>query len=166
MKARLLFIVLLAFSIQLVAAESTIFLVRHAEKAVSEGANDKDPGLSEAGRARAEALALILKDARLGAVYATEFKRTQETAAPVARGAGIEVTIIAANDFDMLLTQLEETENNVLVVGHSNTIPEILKALGVADSVTLGETDYDNLFVLTRGSPPELIRLHYQGSVR
>lgn len=164
MKARLLFIALLASSIQFVAAQSTIFLVRHAEKAAGEEAND--PDLSEAGRARAEALALLLKDAGLTAIYATEFKRTQQTAASVARSGGIEVTIIAAKEIGTLVAQLKETGRNALVVGHSNTIPEILKALGVADSVTLGEMDYDNLFVLARGSPPGLIRLHYQDCIR
>ncbi len=166
MKARLLLIALLAASIQFVAAQSTIFLVRHAEKTAGEGTNANDPDLSQAGRERAEALALMLKDAGLTAIYATEFKRTQQTAAPVARSVGIEVTIIAAKEIDTLVARLTKTENNALVVGHSNTIPEVLKALGLADAVTLHETEYDNLFVVTRASPPQLFRLHYQSCPR
>ncbi len=161
MKRPLLLLALLASSVQLAAAQSTIFLVRHAEKAAGEGVDAKDPDLSEAGRARAESLSSILKDVSLTAVYATEFKRTQQTAAPAARAAAIEVTTVASEDIDSLVAKLKERDGNVLVVGHSNTLPEIMKALGVFDSVTDDEADYDNLFVLVPGSPPQLLRLHY-----
>ena len=144
--------------VETAAAQSTIFIVRHAEKAT--GGDPKDPELSPGGRARAEALAQTLKDAGLTAVFATEYKRTQQTAEPIARAANVDVTIVPAKETDRLLAKLKETRGNVLVVGHSNTVPEIVKALGVADLLTIDESEYDNLFVLAPVTPPTLARLH------
>src|SRR6266404_9451335 len=88
-----LFVILVAVSVA--SAETFVVIVRHAEKA----ANDpKDPDLSSAGRARAEALAKILKDAGITAIFATEFKRTQETAAPTATSSHVTPTVVAAKD--------------------------------------------------------------------
>ena len=142
------------------AAEPTIFIVRHAEKATSTGGDPKDPELSTAGRERAESLAATLKDAAITAVYATEFKRTQQTAAPIARAAAVEVIVVSANETNTLVAKLKEHQGAALVVGHSNTIPEILKALGPSVAFTIEESDYDNLFVLPAGAPQQLIRLH------
>jgi broad specificity phosphatase PhoE len=141
-------------------AEPTIFVVRHAEKAQPAGGDAKDPELSAAGRVRAESLALTLKDAGITAIYASEFKRTQQTAAPIARTAGVEVTVVPAKETNTLVGRLKEHQGAALVVGHSNTIPEILKALGASVSFTIEEPDYDNLFVLPAGAPGQMIRLH------
>ncbi len=144
------------------AAQSTIFLVRHAEKA--EGApgsgEAKDPGLSETGRARAESLATVLKDAGISAIFATEYQRTQQTAEPLAHAIQLDVNLVPAKETAMLVSKLKETQGNALVVGHSNTIPDILKALGATVVYSLDEGDYDNLFVFVPGATPQLIRLH------
>ncbi|MBA3385017.1 MAG: histidine phosphatase family protein [Chthoniobacterales bacterium] len=162
MKARPLFIALLAASAQLVAAQSTFFLVRHAEKAeAASGSQDaKDPALSEAGRARAESLATLLKDAGISAIFATEFKRTQQTAEPLAHAGSLAVEVIPAKETAGLVSKLKETQGNALVVGHSNTIPDILKALGATVVYSIDEGDYDDLFVFVPGATPQLIRLH------
>src|SRR6266705_2942801 len=100
------FIVLLLLSglfVSVAAAKSTIFIVRHAEKAAS-GGNDLD--LSEAGRARAKTLANVLKDAGVSAIYVTEFKRTQQTAAPLAKRLHLHPTIVPAKDSTALITKL------------------------------------------------------------
>ena len=144
------------------AAEPTVFLVRHAEKAEATGGDTKDPELSPAGRARAEALALTLKDAGITSIYVTELKRTQQTAAPLARAANVEPTILPAHDTAALLARLRQTRDNMLVIGHSNTLPEIIKALGVSEPVTIADADYDSLFVWTAASPQQLIRLHFR----
>lgn len=151
---------LLAFFIGIAPsrAEPTIFLVRHAEKA--QDGDAKDPDLSDAGRARAESIAEVLKDAGITAIYATELKRTQQTAEPLARLANVEVTIVPAKETAALIAKLKATDGAALVVGHSNTVPQILQALGVSAPVTIGESDYDNLFVVVGGAPPKLIRLH------
>jgi len=142
-------------------AQATVFVVRHAERADSGGMTAADPDLSAAGRARAESLANVLKDAGIVVVFATEFKRTQQTAAPVAKATGLSVTT-APTETAALVEIVKATIGNVLVVGHSNTVPELIKALGVTTPVTVGDTEYDNLFIVRTGDKPSVIRLHYR----
>jgi broad specificity phosphatase PhoE len=148
------------------AAAQTVFVVRHAERADAAGGGEvmmkADPGLSEAGRARAESLAATLKDAGVTAIFITEYRRTRDTAAPLAKRLGIEPQKVPAKDTAALLERLKSAKGNVLVVGHSNTVPEIVKGLGIATPVAVGESDYDNLFVVTPGDRPSLLRLHFR----
>ena len=139
-------------------AAPTIFVVRHAEKA-STGGND--PDLSPQGQKRADALASILKDSQVTSVFVTELKRTQETAAPTAKAAHVTPTVIPANDIGGLVEKLRALNGNALVVGHGNTIPELLKALGIATSVSIPEDDYSEIFVVMTGDTAQLLRLHY-----
>jgi 2,3-bisphosphoglycerate-dependent phosphoglycerate mutase len=154
--------VLIAASAPGVFAQSSVFLVRHAERADSGTAaatmTGADPDLSGAGRLRAEALAKMLKDAKITAIYTTEYKRTKQTAEPLATMLGVLVTAVPSKDVTALAQKLKTATANVLVVGHSNTVPEIIKALGVAEPVAIGENDFDNLLIVSGGS---LIRLHY-----
>jgi 2,3-bisphosphoglycerate-dependent phosphoglycerate mutase len=140
------------------SAQSTIFIVRHAERADS----SKDSDLSEAGRARAEALAKMLKDANITAIYATEFKRTQQTAASLAKALGITVTTLPAKDNAALLAKLRTLNGNALVIGHGDTIAGLIKELGISEPINIAENDYDNLFEIILEEKPKLIRLHYQ----
>jgi len=141
------------------AAQSTIFIVRHAEKGQAGG---DDPDLSEAGRARAEALAKMLKDANITAIYITEFKRTQQTAAPLAKALGITATTVPAKNTAALIAKLRGSNGNALVVGHGNTIADLIKALGISEPINIAENDYDNLFGVVLVEKPQLIRLHYR----
>lgn len=150
-------LLLLAISFSAAAAQSSIFIVRHAEKAASNG---NDPDLSEAGRARGEALARMLRDANITAIYTTEFKRTQQTATPLARALGIETIIRPAQATDFAI-KLQSTQGNALVVGHSNTIPDLIKALGITTPIEIADSDYDDLFIVVLDRKPRLIRLHY-----
>ena len=151
------FLLLSAF-LSTATAQSTIFIVRHAEKADA----TKDPDLSEVGRARAEALAKMLKDANITAIYATEFKRTQQTAAPLAKALSITITTLPAKDNAALIAKLRASTGNALVVGHGDTIPDLIKALGMSDPINVAENDYDNLFAVVPDQKPHLIRLHYR----
>jgi phosphohistidine phosphatase SixA len=148
------------------AAQPAIFLVRHAERADTAGGGApmmaSDPDLSAAGRARAESLARILEQAGIAAIYTTEYKRTKQTAEPLARALGLQPVAVAAKDLPGLVQKLKGAPGNVLVVGHSNSVPDVIKALGVAEPVQIGDADYDNLFVVTPGSPPGLLRLLYR----
>ena len=147
------------------AAPHTIFLVRHAERAdggASAATASKDPGLSAAGRQRATSLATLLKDAQIRAIFVTEFKRTQETAAPLAQALGLTPAIVAADDTPALIARLQKSAGNALVVGHSNSVPEVIEALGVAAKVTIADDQFDNLFVVSPGSPRQLLRLHFR----
>lgn len=141
-----------------VDAGPVIFVVRHAEKATTGG---NDPDLSVAGRKRADALAHVLKDSQITAVFVTEFKRTQETAAPTAKAANVNPTVVPANDVSGLAAKLRAANGNALVVGHGNTIPDLLKALGITRTVSIPEDDYDEIFIVSVGDVPQLVRLHY-----
>jgi phosphohistidine phosphatase SixA len=146
------------FALSTAGAQPTIFIVRHAEKADTAGEN---PELSEVGRTRAEALANLLKDANITAIYTTEFKRTQETAAPLAKATGITPVSVPAKDTATLAAKLRDAKGNILVVGHGNTIPDLLKALGISASVNIGDSDYNELFLVVLDGTARLIHLHY-----
>lgn len=157
MKRLVFCFVLLSVALPVATAQSTIFIVRHAERADA----GKDPELSEAGHTRAEALAKTLQDAKIAAIFATEFKRTQQTAAPLAQALGIEVTIRPAKATDFAM-KLGTVHGNALVVGHSDTIPVLIKELGISEPINIGDNDYDNLFAVILDEKPRLIRLHYR----
>ena len=139
-------------------AEPLIVMVRHAEKAI-EGGNDQS--LSPDGKARAEKLAAMLKDSKLAAIFTSEFKRTQETAGPTAKLLGITPTVISGQDVKSLAAKLKELDGIALVVGHSNTIPELIKLLGVPESIEIKEDDYTQIFIVALGEKPRLLRLHF-----
>ena len=149
--------------------QQAILLVRHAEKATD--ANEASVPLSEAGTARAARLAELLKTAGVTAVYATDTVRARKTAEPLAKAAGLEVRIYAPRDADgkpaprLLVDRLkkEEPQGVVLVVGHSNTVPEVLAALGYAAKVEIPSTQFDDLFLVVPKAegPPSVLRLKY-----
>jgi len=143
---------------------TTVYVVRHAEKATDDP-NPRDPGLSPLGLARSEALNRTLADVSLDAVFATEFRRTQQTVEPLARSRDLEVSIAAARDSAGLAQRILESHRGgeVLVAGHSNTVPSILRALGAAEAPDLVESDYDDLFIVTIAAEggAALMHLHY-----
>ncbi|MFC3551171.1 SixA phosphatase family protein [Lysobacter cavernae] len=130
------------------APASTFILVRHAEK-VGDGSDD--PALTEAGRVRADALARRFADAPLSSVYSTGYRRTQQTAAPTALAHELTVVTYAAkqpaSEFAGLLRR-EHAGQQVLVVGHSNTIPDIAAALCACRVAAMPETEYDRLITV------------------
>ena len=147
----------------------TIFLVRHAERADTAAApppmSGSDPDLSDVGRKRAESLAAMLKDAGVKSIFVTEFKRTQQTAAPLAQQQGITPATLKADDTADLVAKLKAATGtgNILVVGHSNSVPEIIKSLGITTPITIGDNDFDNLFVVTQnGATKRFVHLHYR----
>lgn len=142
------------------AADATpvVFIVRHAEKAATGG---KDPELSVAGQHRAKALARILKDSQITTVLVTEFKRTQATAAPMAKEAQLTPIVVPADDVAGMAAKVRALNSNALVVGHGNTIPELMKALGISTPIVIPENDYSDFFVVSLHDPPQLLRLHY-----
>ena len=143
------------------SAQKAVFVVRHAEK-VDES---EDPLLSAKGKARAQVLARHLKGAGIQAIYVTEYKRTGLTAAPLAAALGLKPIVVYAADSPNLIGKIRENNaaDAVLVVGHSNTLPDILKRLGHPDAVEIAGNEYDSLFVVVPrpGSPPAVLRLKY-----
>jgi phosphohistidine phosphatase SixA len=134
---------------QMAAAQQnvrTIFLVRHAEKASTAA----DAALSPEGEKRAECLAATLKDAGIKQIYVTDVTRTQQTAAPLAKALKIKPTILPAKDPNALIKNLVYTGGgNILVVGHSDTVPFVIARLQGGTVAPIGENEYDRLFVMT-----------------
>ena len=163
---RILFTAFTLLILAVPAAAQTVFVVRHAERADAAAGGSpmmaSDPDLSDAGKARAQSLAATLKDARITTIFTTEYKRTRQTAEPLARLLGIDITAVPARDLAGLVEKLKAATGNVLVVGHSNTVGDVIAALGLGDPVKLEDTEYDNLFVVTRGEKPTLLRLHFR----
>lgn len=141
----------------------SIFIVRHAEKVATKGTDN--PPLTKAGARRAQELARVLSSVPLKAVYATEFARTQQTAAPAAKQAGVPVEQRPADKTAELAAELraKHADDDVLVVAHSDTIGELVKALGAPDAIgELPSAEYDNLFVVDlQPKGARLHRLHY-----
>lgn len=133
----------------LVSAQTTVILVRHAEKA---DAPANDPPLTDAGRKRAQRLAEYLKGANVSVVYSTPFARARETAAPLADGSSAKlIETQVTNSYASGLVNRIKAENagqTVVVVGHSNTTPQLVKALTGVDVPAIPDSDYDNLYVV------------------
>jgi broad specificity phosphatase PhoE len=158
-------VLLAAWSFALAAQPvRTVILVRHAERA---GGMSADVGISEAGRCRAEALARMLADANVKRIYISEVPRTGQTAEPLASKLHIRPEVVPAKDIDGLVAKLRAgaPDEVVVVVGHSNTLPEIIKLLGGGSVPPIGDSEYDRLFVatLTRPNQATVVTLHYAG---
>lgn len=134
-------------------AQEVLFLVRHAEKVD----NSKDAALSPAGQARAKALALTLRDAGVSSIYATQYQRTKATAQPLAEALKLHVHLHPADDTAGLVALLHKERGRALVVGHSNTLPEIAAAYGV--KLSIEDDQYDGLFMIIPRRKT-LVRLH------
>jgi phosphohistidine phosphatase SixA len=135
------------------ARGSTVIVVRHAEK--DPKGDPRDPGLSETGLARAQALARLLAPARPAHLYASEFQRAQRTLEPLAQALGGKVEVVAAGKAAELVRTLRGLpEGSVSVVaGHSNTVPALVEALGGRierlEKGSLAESEFGRLFVVT-----------------
>ena len=138
---------------------TTVFLVRHAEKA---DAPREDPPLLETGTARAQLLARILGKSGIKAIYTSQYLRTRATAEPLAKQLGIARVAIslkttAANPRQVTSESIQEIVEkiyqrpgeNALVIGHSNSVPDVIKALGGDVVPVIDEKEFDDLFVVT-----------------
>ena len=141
-----LLVVLLASSM---AMADTVYLVRHAEK-LAEG---KDPALTACGQARADALASSLSGVKLAAVYSTPYKRTRQTAAAMAKQQQLDITSYDPRQPEVLVKQLTTLNQSALVVGHSNTVPELVAQLSGIAIAALTEQDYDLLYQVKLTAP-------------
>ncbi|HEU4832907.1 MAG TPA: phosphoglycerate mutase family protein [Pyrinomonadaceae bacterium] len=137
----------------------TVFLIRHAER---EDEPRQDPPLTKAGIDRSQALARLLSDAGIKTILSSQFTRTKQTAEPLATKLGITVTPISlklnpSNPRQIAEESTAEVTNkilqsgggSVLVVGHSNSIPDVIKMLGGDVVPTIDEKKFDNLFIVT-----------------
>ncbi|MEQ9434498.1 MAG: phosphoglycerate mutase family protein [Hyphomonas sp.] len=124
--------------------DRTIYLVRHAEKQAGD-----DPSLTPEGAARAQLLADTLADAGIAHIYSTDYARTRETAAPLADFMSLPVYFYDASDPLSFVSELNSQSGRILVVGHSNTTPDLVGLLGGEPGVEINEAaEYDRLYVL------------------
>ncbi len=150
------------------ASCTTIIVIRYAEKDLSAGTSD--PPLTPAGQARAEQLAQMFGDAKnlghVDAIYTSPALRNRLTAAPLAKRLGIAATVVPADDPKGLARKAlrEHAGGRVLIVGHSDTVPQIVAALSGSSAVPeIGDEEYGTLYIVTvpRIGDANLLRLHY-----
>ncbi len=146
----------------LLGCTSNYYLVRHAERANSSA----DSPLSDAGHQRALALRDSLNDKEIDGIFATVYLRTQQTAIPLAESIGVPLTIYHPDTTALFVHALLKLKGkDVLVVGHSNTVPEMVWLM-TGDSVTIGHDEYDKLFKVSIsrsvfGTKKRLKKWHY-----
>ncbi|MBK9335728.1 MAG: histidine phosphatase family protein [Lewinellaceae bacterium] len=129
----------------LASCTTKYYLVRHAERLNNTG----DSPLSPAGHARAGILRDTLADKNISQIFASTFVRTQQTAQPLATAKNLELTLYRPDTTAGFIARLKSVgSRNVLVVGHSNTIPQIVEALS-GEAVSIPEDDFDNLYIVT-----------------
>jgi broad specificity phosphatase PhoE len=134
-------------------ATTTVIFVRHAEKAAQPA---DDPGLSPAGQRRVAELTRQLKDADviagIDAVYSTPYRRTEETARPIAEALGLLINSYDAGDTEAIMEYIvrEHKGKIILVVGHSNTLPVLMAGMGASKRVPpIAENEYDNIYLVS-----------------
>lgn len=150
------------------AQPSTVILVRHAERAAAPA---NDPVLTDAGAQRALDLASALADARVTSIITTQLQRTRLTARPLAETAGLTPIVVPAGgptavhvDSVAAAVKRRPPGDVVLVVGHSNTIPAIVGALGGPKLPDLCDMEYSTIFIIeypASGGAPRVIRARY-----
>ena len=158
---------LVAFFIYRSASTTTaVVLAMHAEKDLS---SIQDPPLSAEGEQRAERLAQMFGRSkgvgRIDAIYVSDARRTQQTAAPLAERLGKQAIVVPAADTKGLVSRVmhEHEGGSVLIIGHSNTVPELIHELGDIDVPPIGDDEYDTLYVLSIPSfgQASLLRMEY-----
>jgi 2,3-bisphosphoglycerate-dependent phosphoglycerate mutase len=148
-------------------SSTTVILVRHAEKKIVAPEN-KDPDLSPAGLARAEELRKMFGNTGITVIYATQYKRTQQTVKPLADKLGLPITQVEAKKTAELVKQIRSRNAGqvVFIAGHNNSVPEIIAALGGPQLPIIPEGEYDNLYILTVQSDgsAKLLKMKYGSS--
>ncbi|WP_257463410.1 phosphoglycerate mutase family protein [Archangium lipolyticum] len=149
------------------SASTVVLLVRHAEKAAEGG---DDPALTPAGQQRAQALLQVAGGAGVSAIYATQYRRTRDTAQPLADQLGVPVTVreirmgAQAHAAEVAREILSQHQGKtVLVVEHSNTLPSLMEALAGLRIQPIPDAEYDRLMVVVipPSGPARLILSRY-----
>ncbi|SFB77889.1 SixA phosphatase family protein [Massilia yuzhufengensis] len=129
------------------AEPSAIYLVRHGEKMSEQG----DPDLSARGQARAQHVGVLLHRAGITRIFTTPTRRTHQTAEPLAQRLATKVEEYDPRNPKALVEKVKGLTGAVLVVGHSNTLPELVRLFGGAPGADIGDNEYDRLYQLTPG---------------
>jgi phosphohistidine phosphatase SixA len=142
---------------------TTVILVRHAEKKLEP--NNPDPDLTREGAERAQEIARVFGNAGINAIYATQYKRTQQTVRPLSDLIGVSVTVLESSQKDELIKRIQTSlrGQTIFVAGHNNTVPAIASELSGETFPVIPESEYDNLFIVTvyRFGKAKVVRLKY-----
>lgn len=142
---------------------TTVILIRHAEKVIDP--NNPDVDLSPAGQARAQEIVRMFGEAGISTIYATQYKRTQQTVKPLADKLGLPVNQINSRNTSDLVAQIRAQHSGqvIFIAGHNNTVPEIVAALGGPTFPIIPETEFDNLYIVTvyRTGKAKVVKLKY-----
>lgn len=145
---------------------TTVIIVRHAEKKIEP--ENPDPDLTPEGVERSREIARVFGDAGVNAIYATQYKRTQQTVKPLADRTGVGVTLLDSKQTDELVNRIQTVHRGqtVFIAGHNNSVPAIASALSGENYPVIPESEYDNLFVVTiyRFGKAKVLKLKYGGS--
>ena len=131
-----------------------IYVVRHAERA-DDGPNSgfmldtSDPPISESGWARARLIAEMLDDAGVTQVHSTDYLRTRSTGEPTAEAEGLEIESYDPRDLPGFAGRLRTMPGRHLVLGHSNTTPQLVEALGGDPGTAIEAMEYDRFYIVT-----------------
>lgn len=150
--------------ILLTSCSHTIYVVRHAEKAAAGPNMNSDVPLSVPGQQRADDLKEVLKDKKIGLVYSTQTVRTVSTATPTADEFGVAIELYGPRPDSAFISKVLAQKKNLLIVGHSNTVDDIVNMLCGSTQVPgdLNEKEYDNLFeVKVKGKKKTFSRLKF-----
>lgn len=148
-------LVFFSLALLLTSCSRTFYIVRHAEKAAA-GNNttmmSNDPPLTEAGEERAEALKYLLKTKKIGTVFSTNTLRTKSTAEPTRAYFNLVTEIYPSLPDSAFITRLKSLKKNSLIIGHSNTVDDIINKLCGSTKIRgdLPDTEYDNLFIVKK----------------
>ena len=124
-----------------------VYLFRHAEKQIIKG--EDNPELTRAGFSRSNALAKAMADITPGLIYSSEYTRTQQTVAPLAKQWGSDIIIKTAKDPEAQVeAALSNCNKHVIIAGHSNTIPNLISLFGVMEEIAIEDNQYGNLFII------------------
>jgi broad specificity phosphatase PhoE len=155
--------ILLAGALAPVEEPAVVILVRHAEKIDESRGSDLTPS----GKRRARALAEMLRDAGVEAIYSTDFLRTRETVRPAAELIGKPIEIYDGDALPAFARELRSKGGRALVVGHSDTTPELVGLLGGDPGPDIAPDEYDRIYVLTLspGGKVSTLRLRFPPGV-
>ena len=126
----------------------TLYLIRHAEKQAD---GSRDPALTEIGKNRSEQLAVWFQDKNITEIWSSDYKRTRDTAKPLATGLDLELSIYDPRNLPDLVKELRRHQRTTLIVGHSNTTPELARLLCDCFVEDMDESEYDRMIAISVG---------------
>jgi len=141
---------------------TTVILVRHAEKKIEP--TNPDPDLTPAGESRAQELARVFGNAGITKIFATQFKRTQQTAKPLSDRSAVPITVLDAQQTSEVVKQiLSNRGGTIFVAGHNNTVPAIVSEFTGENVPVIPESEYDNMFIVTiyRFGKAKVLKIKY-----